>query len=726
MNRRHCVYSILYLCLDLRHGLYGLLLCLLCVTTVFAQERSRSSGRRGGFSLTARNAAQLPDSLLVPDSAHIGIRRINGYHLTEKLGDRIIAPMDTNRLNTANSTLMEGRGIAGAYTGNIGSPWQSRIFSERKEERDFIFADAFDGDIITPSNGYFYDVKVPYTHILYTRAGGSTKREEQLKGLLTSNFGKKINAGVDFNYIYSRGQYTSNNNKLLSYRLFGNYLSDRYEAHVHLRNFNFIQNENGGLTDDRYITSPDDFEDGRRGVDSKSYPTRFTNTWNRIRGKNVFLTHRYNLGFYREMTESEAKRKQEKDAQREALKKQEEEEKNSTGRPEEQEEAEAEDIHANEVFVPVASVIHTVEYEDFRRRFISKDMGIDTCYVNHYDTVGRVLNDVSSAWNLKNTVALSLREGFQDWAKFGLTAFVSFEKRNFKMPGDSAKGAIRNMQKYDEYATFLGAELSKRRGSLLTYQGRGELCVLGDDIGEFRLTGLVKTRFRLFKKEASIQADGYIKNLRPAFFQRHYSSRYFFWDKDLKNTQRIYVGGTVGWEQTRTRLSAGVESIQNHIFFNKQGLPEQFGSNLQVITARLRQDFRFKAFGWDNELVYQTSSNKQVLALPQLSLYSNMYVTVRLAKVLMVQMGADVHYFTEYYAPYYEPATQQFINQDNIKIGNYPLVNAYVNFHLKQARFFVTGYNISKLFASPNYFSMPHYPINPMVVKLGVAVKFNN
>ena len=112
--------------------------------------------------------------------------------------------------------------------------------------------------------------------------------------------------------------------------------------------------------------------------------------------------------------------------------------------------------------------------------------------------------------------------------------------------------------------------------------------------------------------------------------------------------------------------------------------------------------------------------------MPQLSLYSNMYVTVRLAKVLMVQMGADVHYFTEYYAPYYEPATQQFINQDNIKIGNYPLVNAYVNFHLKQARFFVTGYNISKLFASPNYFSMSHYPINPMVVKLGVAVKFNN
>ena len=32
------------------------------------------------------------------------------------------------------------------------------------------------------------------------------------------NFGKKINVGGEMDYIYSRGYYNSNGNKLLSYR----------------------------------------------------------------------------------------------------------------------------------------------------------------------------------------------------------------------------------------------------------------------------------------------------------------------------------------------------------------------------------------------------------------------------------------------------------------------------------------------------------------------------
>ena len=81
---------------------------------------------------------------------------------------------------------------------------------------------------------------------------------------------------------------------------------------------------------------------------------------------------------------------------------------------------------------------------------------------------------------------------------------------------------------------------------------------------------------------------------------------------------------------------------------------------------------------------------------------------------------------TSYYAPYYEPATQQFQVQDEVKVGNYPLVNAYVNFHLKQARFFVMGYNLGSKFVNPNYFSLAHYPLDPFVLKMGVAVTFNN
>lgn len=713
----------------MKHCLYILLLLMISAATVQAQrgaskadQRGGRSGQRGGFSLSNLSSSNkdIPDSLLVADSAALNSKRITAYRLTPLLGEPYVAPMDTSRLNFGNSTLVESKSLAVGYLANLGSPAQTKIFSERQEARDFIFADAYDYYITTPENAYFYNTKIPYTNVMYTTAGGSTSKEEQLKGTMTMNFGKKLNVGGDIDYIYGRGHYQNNGDKLLSYRLFGSYQTDRYEVHAYLSNFNFVNYENGGLANDSTISHPDEYFPNGRPSDTKSYDTRYlASAWNRVRGKRYFLTQRYNLGFTRELEDTD------------------------------------EEGDPIEVFVPVSSIIHTIDYEDNRRRFISHNTAlIDSSYVVDDNGLrfprvyglGADLNDQTSSWKLKNTIGLSMREGFQDWAKFGLTAFINFEKRRFKLEpridgldyGEYGRGPnfsvenidLKNLPTakiYDEFSTYVGAELSKRTGSILTYNARGELCLVGSDVGEFRVTGDLQTRFKLLKKDATVKAVGYIKNVTPAFYMRHNHSRYFWWDNDhFKMTQQIYAGGEVNLESTGTTLSAGVESIQNYIFFNKQGMPEQYGSNLQVVNARIKQDFHFRAFGWDNEVCWQMSSNKDVLPLPQLSAYSNMYLAVKLAKVLTVQLGANVYYTTAYYAPYYEPATQQFQVQDEVKVGNYPLINAYVNFHLKQARFFVMAYNLSSKFAAPDYFSLAHYPLNPMVLKMGIAVTFNN
>jgi hypothetical protein len=208
---------------------------------------------------------------------------------------------------------------------------------------------------------------------------------------------------------------------------------------------------------------------------------------------------------------------------------------------------------------------------------------------------------------------------------------------------------------------------------------------------------------------------------------RHNHQRYFWWDNNLDNSQRVYVGGEIDVKETHTKISSGVESIQNFAFFNQSGRPETNQGNIQVVSARIRQDFRYKAFGWENDVVYQLSSKKDVLPLPQISAYSNIYLDFMYAKVLNIQLGADVHYFTSYYAPYYEPATQQFQPQQEKEIGNYPIINAYANFNLKQARFFITGYNLGSLFITPpKHFSLLHYPLNPMLIKFGISVYFHN
>lgn len=693
----------------MKYYLYILLFLIGTAASAHAQGRSGSRGGRGGFSLSNLSSSnkEIPDSLLQTDSAALKSKRIIGYRLTPLLGERYIAPMDTNRLNFGNSTLVEANSLAVGYLANVGSPAQTRIFNERKEERDFIFADAYDYYITTPTNAYFYDTKVPYTQVTYTTGGASQNKMDRLKGVLTMNFGKKINVGGEMDYIYSRGYYNSNGNKLLSYRFFGSYITDRYELNAYLSNFNFVNYENGGLTNDQYITNPDDLAENQRNIDSKSYPVRYTDTWNRVRGKQYFLTQRYNLGFTKELEETD------------------------------------EEGNVKEVFIPVSSIIHTIDYEDNRRRFISNDAGIDTCYTHLYG-MDASLNDQTSSWNLKNTFALALREGFQDWAKFGLTAFVTFEKRRFRLAsqvpgldyGPDGRGSSEpstlnfpTSEVYDEFTTYIGGELSKRRGNLLTYNVRGELGLAGSDAGEVRVSGDLQTKFKLFKKDATIKAEGYIKNITPAFYQRHHHGRYYWWDLSLKNVQRIYAGAKINLESTRTQLSGGVESIQNYVFFNGKGLPEQSSKNIQVVSARIKQDIMYRAFGWENEVAYQLSSEKSQLPLPDISAYSNIYLAFKLAKVLTVQIGANVYYNTAYYAPYYEPATQQFQVQEEdkkVKVGNYPLINAYANFHLKQARFFIMAYNLGSKFVDPNYFSLAHYPLDPMVLKMGISVTFNN
>ena len=117
---------------------------------LFAQAR----GGRGGFTLSnlSKGDTALADSLLMRDSTEQKSKKVIAYQLTPLLGDAYMVPTDTSILNTAYHTLVEGKGLAIGYLANLGSPAQSRIFSERKEPRDFIFADAYDYYITTPEN----------------------------------------------------------------------------------------------------------------------------------------------------------------------------------------------------------------------------------------------------------------------------------------------------------------------------------------------------------------------------------------------------------------------------------------------------------------------------------------------------------------------------------------------------------------------------------------------
>ncbi|WP_280670852.1 MULTISPECIES: putative porin [unclassified Dysgonomonas] len=604
-----------------------------------------------------------------------------GWYISSRLAEPRLAPADdTVAYNFHRATIMTGQDVAVSTLSNVGSPNQTMIFFNREEGGLFNFLNPFGYYLVTPDKKLFRNSKVPYSNLFYQTGGGGQNKEERFRPEISINFGKRLNVGFDLDYVYSRGYYNHLGSKQISYGLYASYIGTKYEMHALAYNNNFNNQENGGVVNDDNITNPE----VQKFDNSRDIATRMDNAWNKLRGRQLYLTNKYNVGI------------------------------------------------GEQDSIPVASFILTSYYRDQKRRFVSTDETIvngtsgqtatDTLYAeNNYS--GYPANDRMSYWSFRNTFGIALNEGFRPWVKFGLTAFIEQDIRRFKHLDPNMVfapvGVVDNQN-----STVVGGVLSKQKGDFLRYNLSADLGVLGYNVGEFRVNGELQTFFNIKGKQAHIKANAYIKNTKPTFFENIYYSKYFSWNHDFSDIRRVYIGGEIYLPQTKTRIKGGVENIKNYIYYGADKYIAQESGNIQVVSVQLDQKLNAGIFHWDNKIVYQMSSKEKSLPLPSLSVYSNIYLQSKIAKVLTLQLGLDVQYFTEYYAPGYEPALLQFYNQREKKVGNFPFANAYLNLHLKNTKFFVMLYNVGKDVGNSNYFTTLHYPVNPMILKFGLSWNF--
>lgn len=636
------------------------------------------------------------------------------WHLSEKLGDRTIVPVDTVTLNFQNTNLVEGMNGHYNYLGNLGSPRMSRLFFERgQEEAPTIFIEPFSSFFFRPDQFNFTNSNIPYSNLTYYKAGSKINGEERFKSYFSVNANKRLAFGFNIDYLYGRGYYANQSTAHFNAGLFASYIGQKYQLQAMYNNFFMKMNENGGIADDQYITRPENMSEGKQEYESTNIPVKMEQTSNRNHNFYVYLTHRYRLGFERETVKVEEKKDNQ---QMKAMAQQ-----GDSIPPVPQ------DTTVTTEFVPVTSFIHTLKIERSSHRYRAGSE-TDGMYNRTYYQNG-FSNDSTVAFSVKNTFGIALLEGFNKYAKAGLTAYISHKFSRYEMMGDTLITAPRPLSQYTEQEVYVGGELTKREGKTLHYRVDGEVGIVDKALGQFRVHGDLDLNFRLWKDTVNLYARGYITNTLPSFYMRHYHSNHFYWDNDNMDKEfRTRVEGELNIDRWRTNLRAGVENIKNYTYFNQHALPAQNSGNIQVIDATLKQDFKLGIFHLDNEVTWQKSSNETVLPLPQLSLYHNFYLLTKIAKkVLTVQLGADVRYFTEYHAPAYTPAIQQFTLQaadDQVKIGGYPIVNVYANLQLKRTRIFVMMYHVNAGMGNRNYFLVPHHPINPRLLKLGVSWNF--
>ena len=404
--------------------------------------------------------------------------------------------------------------------------------------------------------------------------------------------------------------------------------------------------------------------------------------------------------------------------------------------------AAADTMWMKDEYVPVTSFIHTMKLDNYKRIYQAYNTPADF-YADNYVAgpyAGDSIYDKTSHLRLQNTFAISMLEGFNKWAKAGVKAFVTSDLRRFVLPSSDSNTATTS---YNEHNLSVGGQLSKTEGKTLHYNVTAETWLLGEDLGQLKIDGAVDLNFPLFGDTVTLAAKGFFHRNNPTFYYRHYHSRHFWWDNtSLSKELHSRVEGLFSYRKTNTTLRVAFDEIQNYTYLamgyniaddhSRKGNTmevRQKGGAITLLTLSLAQNFKLGPLNWENVITYQKSTDNDVLPVPDLNIYTNLYLRFKIAQVLKCDFGADGCYFTKYYAPDYSPALGQYAVQtgDNrVQTGNYPLVNIYANFHLKHTRFFVMMSHVNAGSGNRQYFLTPHYPLNQRVFRFGLSWNFFN
>lgn len=641
----------------------------------------------------------------VTDTAKVTVDPLFGrppyaWRLDSELGLRSRAQVDTLFTNYSLRFVPSGLSAAYATTGNYGAQGMQMLYHLRPQTTQFFFTDALHAYLPHMSTQLFYNTLQPITLMSYNFGGNKDSNQDRLRANLSGNFNRRAQFGAMVDYLYSKGSYAQQAVKDLQWGFNGSYMGERYEFQGFYYHYNSVNKESGGITDTRWITDPAALQGGVESVDPKAIPTRLSDAHTRVVGEQLLLNNRYKLG-YRKAVPADA------------------------------------DSTAVGEFVPVSSLIWTLDYTKARHSFVDRSSeSRDYFSATYYDPTRT--DDRTEYWRLRNVAGIALLEGWKRLAKFDLTAYAAHELRRYTQTADSML-AISDAQLLtplpEYYRSILprttqnllsvGARITKQRGSVLTYKAGAELGLIGDEAGDVHIDGELTTRIRVMGDTTALTAYGRFDNSTVPYLLRRYRSNHLMWYNDFGTERRLSYGGRLQLPRTGTRLMAGMDNLNNAVYFGPDFKPTQYSGIVTVLTARVEQDLHLGPLHWCNAVTYQKSSRQSVIPLPDLAVYSNLYFLFNIA-TLHVQAGMDCDYYTRYYAPKYQPATASMANQQEVKLGNYPFMNLYLNMKLDRARFYVMLSHVNQGLFGRNYFSVVDYPLNPRRLQLGLSVDFAN
>lgn len=365
---------------------------------------------------------------------------------------------------------------------------------------------------------------------------------------------------------------------------------------------------------------------------------------------------------------------------------------------------------------PMLSVGHVGEVTRYYRYYTDNIALNDEVGRNFYNNMFYI-NPTSSADSTRMlTVDNKLFFRLQPWARDAVVSQISgglgYQWNSiYAFNPDMFLTGNGNRSLHDLYV-YAGARGQYRK--YLNWEAQARYSFLGYWQNDFSVDADLDVSFYPFKdkSEPIVLGGKFSTSLKePDWFSQHYYSNHYVWDNDFGKTSTTKVEAFLDIPKWRLEASFSYGLVNNYLYNDTLGVIRQHDGLINVMSGYVRKDFKLWKFHLDNKILFQYSSNRDVLPLPMLTFHMRYYLELEAVRnVLTVQIGADATMNTPYYAPAYNPALGTFQLQTRELIGYNPYIDVFLNMQWKRVNVFIKVINVGQGWPDGgNMFSAYHY-----------------
>ncbi len=622
--------------------------------------------------------------------------------------------------------------VNATWLGVPGSPAQLYDYFKREEIDNAIFYTPYQLYTYTPESLPQFNTKTPYTELAYygTLFANKEKEESNIRIRTTQNITPELNILLEYHRYGSNGMLRREDTDNRTVVMAANYTGKKYLMHTGYIYDRIERSENGGVIDTKWIRDTT--------VDSREVEVYLRDASNMLKRNTLFLDQTYRIPFtfldkeYRQEKKAEKLRMAERDsimATGDSLAIAAYNESEAARLKASEEASEASDTLKTDI--TTAFIGHSSEYSVFRKTYednITDDFGKafynDRFYINPTHS-----KDSMRVMKFENRFFIRLQPWKSDGIVSKLDVGIGDKLANYFSfkPSDYIQGS-RNVLLNTAYL-YAGAQGQYRK--YLEWDAFGKYSFLGYEVNDFAIKANAIFKVYPFRKDRQSPLEfkaHFETNLKePDYYQQHLFTNHYKWDNDFGKISTTKVEGAVSVPRWKLEASFAYALLDNNIYYDTLGIVRQNDKPMSVMTASLRKDFQLWKFHFDHRILFQLSSDKEVMPLPMLGLNLRYYAEFDVVKNAMtMQIGANGTFTTKWYAPAYNPVLGVFHNQNKEQFGNCPYIDVFVNVQWKRVSVFLKAVNLNMGWPneSADYFTAAGYIAPQRAFKIGITWPF--